>query len=70
MLLLRHIKKIKVQCLTYYFVFDENKKTLLIKISYGFANNEYDDCVGYCVGQMNWYNGRFNPHGWMVDIIK
>lgn len=62
-------KKLKAQCIAYDFVYDENKKPLLIEISYGFANNGYDDCVGYWDDQMNWYEGKFNPYGWMVDLI-
>lgn len=62
-------KKIKAQCIAYDFVFDANNKPLLIEISYGFANAGYDACVGYWDEQMNWYEGKFNPYGWMVDLI-
>jgi hypothetical protein len=62
-------KKLKAQCIAYDFVYDSTKKPLLIEISYGFANNGYNDCVGYWDEQMNWYEGKFNPYGWMVDLM-
>lgn len=62
-------KKLKAQCIAYDFVYGENKKPLLIEISFGFANAGYDDCVGYWDEDMNWYEGRFNPYGWMVDYM-
>ncbi|MCF6132700.1 ATP-grasp domain-containing protein [Flavobacterium wongokense] len=61
-------KKLKAQCIAYDFVLDNNKP-LLIEISYGFANAGYDDCVGYWDEEMNWYEGRFNPYGWMIDMM-
>ena len=60
--------KLKAQCIAYDFVLD-NDKPLLIEISYGFANAGYDACVGYWDEEMNWYEGTFNPYGWMVDLM-
>lgn len=62
-------KKLQAQCLAYDFVYDANKKPLLIEISYGFANAGYNDCEGYWDEQMHWYEGTFNPYGWMVDLM-
>jgi glutathione synthase/RimK-type ligase-like ATP-grasp enzyme len=62
-------KKLKAQCVAYDFVYDKNKKPLLIEISYGFANAGYDDCPGYWDEQLNWHEGKFNPYGWMVDVV-
>lgn len=62
-------KKLKAQCIAYNFVYGENKKPLLIEISFGFANAGYDDCVEYWDEQMNWYEGPFNPYGWMVELM-
>ena len=61
-------KKLKAQCIAYDFVLDNNKP-LLIEISYGFSNGGYDACVGYWDEQMNWYEGTFNPYGWMVELL-
>jgi hypothetical protein len=62
-------RKLKAQCIAYDFVLD-NDKPLLIEISYGFANAGYDACVGYWDEKMNWYEGTFNPYGWMVDVMR
>lgn len=61
-------RKLKAQCIAYDFVMDNNKP-LLIEISYGFANGGYDACVGYWDEKMNWYEGTFNPYGWMVEMM-
>ncbi len=62
-------RKLKAQCIAYDFVLD-NDKPLLIEISYGFANAGYDACVGYWDEEMNWYEGTFNPYGWMVEMMR
>jgi len=61
-------RKLKAQCIAYDFVLD-NDKPLLIEISYGFANAGYDACVGYWDEEMNWYEGNFNPYGWMIEMM-
>lgn len=62
-------KKLKAQCIAYDFVYDEHKKPLLIEISFGFANGGYNDCVGYWDEKMTWHEGKFNPYGWMVELM-
>ncbi|MBO3100175.1 ATP-grasp domain-containing protein [Gelidibacter pelagius] len=62
-------KKLKAQCVACDFVYDEDKKPLLIEISYGFANAGYDDCPGFWDEELKWYEGKFNPYGWMVDLV-
>ena len=62
-------KKLKAQCVAYDYVMDENNKPVLIEISYGFANKVYNPCEGYWDDQLNWYEGPFNPYGWMVDLM-
>jgi len=57
---------LKDQCMAYDFVY-LNGKPLIVEISYGFAIHGYDDCVGYWDKELNWYEGSFNPYGWMVD---
>lgn len=63
-------KKLNAQCIAYDFVYDANKKPLLIEISYGFANAGYNDCTGYWDENLNWYEGKFNPYGWMVELLR
>ena len=62
-------KKLNAQCIAYDYVLDENNNPLLIEISYGFANAGYDDCPGYWDEQLNWHEGKFNPYGWMVELM-
>ncbi|WP_264522040.1 ATP-grasp domain-containing protein [Flavobacterium sp. N1994] len=62
-------RKLNAQCIAYDFVLDNENKPLLIEISYGFANGGYDACVGYWDEQLNWYEGSFNPYGWMIDLM-
>jgi glutathione synthase/RimK-type ligase-like ATP-grasp enzyme len=62
-------RKLKAQCLAYDYILDANNQPLLIEISYGFANAGYDDCPGYWDEQMHWYEGEFNPYGWMVELM-
>jgi glutathione synthase/RimK-type ligase-like ATP-grasp enzyme len=61
--------KLKAQCIAYDFVYDEHKKPLLIEISFGFANGGYNDCVGYWDEKMTWHEGKFNPYGWMIELM-
>ena len=59
-------EKLQTQCVAFDYVFNDGT-ALLIEISYGFAKEVYDPCVGYWDSKMNWYEGRFNPYAWMVD---
>jgi len=29
----------------------------------------YDDCKGFWDRELNWHEGKFNPYGWMVDLM-
>jgi glutathione synthase/RimK-type ligase-like ATP-grasp enzyme len=60
--------KLMAQCMTYDFVY-LNKRPLIVEISYGFAMYGYDACTGYWDRDLNWYEGAFNPYGWMVEDL-
>ncbi len=60
--------KLKSQCVAFDFVYD-NKDPLLVEISYGFTPEGYDPCPGYWDNKLNWYEGSFNPYGWMVEGV-
>lgn len=60
--------KLKTQCVAFDFVYD-NKKPRLLEISYGFVAEGYDRCPGYWDKSMNWIKGKFDPYGWMVEIV-
>ena len=57
------------QCIAYDFVFDQHDNPLIIEISYGFSPSGYFDCPGYWDSQLVWHEGKFNPYGWMVDLV-
>jgi len=56
------------QCMAYDFVFSDGQP-LIVEISYGFAMEGYDPCVGYWDKNMNWYEGQFDPYGWMIENL-
>lgn len=62
-------KKIKSQSAVFDFIYDTNKRPLIVEISYGFTVQPYDSCPGYWDANINWHEGRFNPEGWMVDSL-
>ena len=60
--------KIQGQSVAFDFVFD-NEKPLIVEVSYGFSKEGYDDCEGYWDRDMNWYQGKFDFCGWMVETV-
>lgn len=62
-------RQIRTQVGVYDFVFDNRKEPLLIEISYGFMAEGYDACPGFWDRELNWHDGKFNPYGWMVDLV-
>lgn len=61
-------EKIKSQSLVLDYVF-ENGNPKVVEISYGFSSEAYDKCVGYWDKNLNWFEGPFNPYGWMVENL-
>lgn len=61
--------KLKSQCTAMDFVYD-NGQPKIVEISYGFVKEGYDACTGYWDKDLNWHEGKFNPYGWMVEMIK
>jgi glutathione synthase/RimK-type ligase-like ATP-grasp enzyme len=61
--------KLKTQCVAYDFVFDNENKPRVIEINYGFLPSGYDDCPGYWDPELAWHEGKFNPYGWMVELV-
>lgn len=61
--------KLDFSCMAYDFVFDSSKSPLIIEISYGFSPEGYFDCPGYWDNYLNWNAGKFNPYGWMIDLM-
>jgi glutathione synthase/RimK-type ligase-like ATP-grasp enzyme len=61
--------KLKLQCMAYDFVFDEEQKPRILEISYGFSPHGYINCPGYWDKSLNFHKGEFNPYGWMVESV-
>ena len=62
-------KKLKAQCLAFDFVHDENKVPKILEMSYGFTAKGYDLCPGYWNENLEWFEGQFNPYGWMIENL-
>lgn len=62
-------QKIQAQSIAFDFIFSENKKPLIVEISYGFLDYGYDACPGYWDNELNWHEGSFDPYGWMIAEI-
>ncbi len=60
--------KLNSQCIAFDFVY-QNGMPLVVEISYGFSPEGYDPCPGYWDRNMTWHKGKFNPYGWMVDLM-
>jgi len=56
------------QCTAYDFVY-KNGQPLVIEISYGFDPKGYESCTGYWNSNLEWFPGKFNPYGWMVENV-
>lgn len=65
-----YTEKLDAQCVAFDFVFDKDNNPVVIEISYGFSNYGYDDCPGYWDHNLNWVEGKFNPYGWMVELVR
>lgn len=62
-------RRLNAECLAYDFVFDIDNSPLIVEISFGFSMAGYVDCPGFWDDKLNWYEGEFNPYGWMVETI-
>lgn len=60
--------KIESSCIAFDFVID-NKKPLIIEISYGFSISAYDHCSGYWDKDLIWHESIFNPQEWMIENL-
>lgn len=41
----------------------------IVEISYGYAIDGYDDCVGYWDKDLIFYEGKFDSTNWMIDTV-
>ena len=61
-------ERLQTQSVAFDYVYKDDVP-LLVEISYGFVKEVYDRCVGYWDDKHNFYEGTFNPYGWMVDLM-
>ena len=61
--------KLKAQCVAFDYVF-QNGNPMVVEISYGFSPEGYDPCAGFWEKDLSWHEGKFNPYGWMVDLVQ
>lgn len=61
-------QKLKSQCTAMDFIYDQGVPKI-VEISYGFVIEGYDPCAGYWDKDLNWYEGKFDPCGWMVEMM-
>lgn len=62
-------KRLKVQCVAFDFVFDENDNPLIVEMSYGFGTTGLNKAPGYWDSALNWHEGNFNPQEWMIENL-
>jgi len=61
--------KVKAQCVAFDFVY-QNKKPLLVEMSFGFRKEGYYACEGYWDTNLNWHEGAFNPYAWIIEDLS
>lgn len=60
--------KMKAQCIAFDFVYNSGQP-LILESSFGFSPEGYDGCSGYWDRKLNWYPGKFDPYGWMIELM-
>lgn len=62
-------ERARFECIAYDFIYNNQGMPLIVEISYGFSMKAYDTCPGYWDNNLNWYEGEFNPQGWMIQSL-
>ena len=65
----RLAEKLESQCAAFDFVYDSTGNPMVVEVSYGFVAPGYDPCVGYWDKSLHFYEGTFDPQGWMVEML-
>lgn len=61
-------KRLNLQTAAFDFVMSD-KGPLIVEVSYGFGYDPQQFDFGYWDEELNWHEGKFNPYGWMVDLV-
>ena len=62
-------QKLSSQCTAFDFIFSQDKKPLIVEISYGFSVEVYDSCNGYWSKDLKWHESKIQPQQWMVESL-
>jgi glutathione synthase/RimK-type ligase-like ATP-grasp enzyme len=60
---------LNMQVVAFDLIKDENLEYKIVEISYGYAIDAYDGCVGYWDKNLNFHEGRFDSCEWMIDLV-
>lgn len=63
--------KLKINCVAFDFVISNEKKPLLLEMSYAWGYDKYNKSQyqGYWDQDLNWHQCEFNPYGWIIESI-
>ena len=61
--------QLKLQCVAFDFIYNQDKEPLIIEISYGFAMEAYNSCEGFWDSNLQWFSGTFYPQNWIVSNL-
>lgn len=61
--------KLKMQCASLDFVYDEKGNPLVVEVSYGFNPQAYLKCPGYWDADLRWMEGEIKPQQWMIENL-
>lgn len=61
-------EQLKLQTAAFDFVISETGP-LIVEVSYGFGYDPQQFDFGYWDRRLKWHEGKFNPYGWMVDLV-
>jgi len=61
--------RLKLQAIAFDFVYDKDKKPVVIEMSYGFGTTGSNKCKGFYDKDLVYHPGPFNPFGWMVEHV-
>jgi glutathione synthase/RimK-type ligase-like ATP-grasp enzyme len=63
-----YARKLNMQSCAFDFVI-LNGEPLIVEISYGYAIEVYNDCVGYWNSDLKFFEGTFDSTNWMIDSV-
>ena len=62
-------KRLNLQSAAFDFIYDYDKKPLIVEVSYGFGTDGISKVPGYWDVDLNWHEVKFGLYGWMVEDV-